>query len=158
MERRQFSEEVMNLRRKVKIIDLNIQKCQGLVERLDQTSLGILTKNLPFLQDTVSAKKTSAPPQGRQNRVVSDQSDEIQTSFTTVLVDLLEEKIMKDLEKKLVKNLFSAEDAVDTRRPLQKKLSLDHNHVSQTTDRQEFDEAMKRLQAEFSKKRKEYLK
>ena len=44
IDRKEFSEEVMRYRRKVNILDVNINKCKELVKRLDDTSFGILGK------------------------------------------------------------------------------------------------------------------
>ena len=44
IDRRQFSEVVMEHRKKVNILDLNIKKCKELIERLDHTSFGSLSK------------------------------------------------------------------------------------------------------------------
>jgi len=45
IDRKEFSEDVMKHRRKVNILDLNINKCKNLIKRLDQTSFGVLGKN-----------------------------------------------------------------------------------------------------------------
>ena len=45
IDRREFSEDVMEHRRKVNILDVNINKCRELIRRLDLTSFGILGKN-----------------------------------------------------------------------------------------------------------------
>ena len=45
IDRRQFSEDVMEHRRKVNILDLNIKKCKDLIERLNKTSFGVLGKS-----------------------------------------------------------------------------------------------------------------
>jgi hypothetical protein len=55
IDRRQFSEDVMQHRRKVNILDINISKCKDLLKRLENTSFGSLWKNnLP--SDTMKAK------------------------------------------------------------------------------------------------------
>jgi len=46
IDRRKFSDVVMQHRRKVNILDVNISKCKELIERLETTSFGILSKNL----------------------------------------------------------------------------------------------------------------
>ena len=45
IDRKQFSEDVTNHRRKVNILDININKCKKLLKRLDKTSFGVLGKN-----------------------------------------------------------------------------------------------------------------
>ena len=45
IDRRQFSEDVMEHRRKVNILDVNINKCKELMNRLDSTSFGSLGKD-----------------------------------------------------------------------------------------------------------------
>jgi len=44
VDRREFSEDVMEHRRKVNILDVNINKCRELLKRLDHTSFGIIGK------------------------------------------------------------------------------------------------------------------
>lgn len=46
IDRRKFSEVVMQHRRKVNVLDVNIKKCKELIERLEQTSFGILSRNI----------------------------------------------------------------------------------------------------------------
>jgi len=45
IDRKEFSENVMEHRRKVNILDVNINKCKELMKRLDKTSFGVLGKN-----------------------------------------------------------------------------------------------------------------
>ena len=44
IDRRQFSEDVIEHRRKVNILDININKCKELITRLDKTSFGTIGK------------------------------------------------------------------------------------------------------------------
>jgi hypothetical protein len=46
IDRKQFSEDVMDHRRKVNILDINIKKCKNLLERLEHTSFGMLSKTM----------------------------------------------------------------------------------------------------------------
>jgi len=46
IDRREFSEDVMQHRRKVNVLDVNIGKCKELLKRLDATSFGRLSKNI----------------------------------------------------------------------------------------------------------------
>jgi hypothetical protein len=46
IDRREFSEIVMEHRRKVNVLDINIKKCKELLDRLDKTSFGLLSKNM----------------------------------------------------------------------------------------------------------------
>ncbi len=46
IDRRKFSEVVMQHRRKVNVLDVNIKKCKELLERLEQTSFGILSSSI----------------------------------------------------------------------------------------------------------------
>ena len=48
IDRKQFSESIMDQRRKAKIFDINIGKCKELLHRLDRTSFGVLGKNISF--------------------------------------------------------------------------------------------------------------
>ena len=46
IDRREFSEDVMAHRRKVNVLDVNINKCKELIQRLDSTSFGKLGKHI----------------------------------------------------------------------------------------------------------------
>ena len=46
IDRRQFSEIVMDHRRKVNIVDMNIKKCKELLDRLQRTSFGLLSTSI----------------------------------------------------------------------------------------------------------------
>jgi len=46
IDRRAFSEDVMEHRRKVTVLDVNIKKCKELLRRLDHTSFGMLGKHI----------------------------------------------------------------------------------------------------------------
>jgi sporulation protein YlmC with PRC-barrel domain len=46
IDRRQFSEIVMDHRRKVNIVDVNIKKCKELLDRLHRTSFGLLSTSI----------------------------------------------------------------------------------------------------------------
>ena len=45
IDRREFSQDIMEHRRKANILDVNINKCKDLIKRLDKTSFGMLGKN-----------------------------------------------------------------------------------------------------------------
>jgi hypothetical protein len=51
IDRRQFSEDVMGHRRKVNILDINIKKCKDLLERLEHTSFGMLSKTMTSIDE-----------------------------------------------------------------------------------------------------------
>ena len=51
IDRREFSQDVMEHRRKVNIIDLNIEKCKNLIQRLESTSFGMLGKDKMIIKD-----------------------------------------------------------------------------------------------------------
>ena len=48
IDRRKFSEIVMKHRRKVNVLDVNIKKCNELINRLENTSFGALNNNIIF--------------------------------------------------------------------------------------------------------------
>ena len=51
IDRREFSQDVMEHRRKVNILDLNIDKCKNLIQRLEGTSFGMLGKDKIIIKD-----------------------------------------------------------------------------------------------------------
>jgi hypothetical protein len=46
LDRRKFSEIVMDHRRKVNVVDINIKKCKELLDRLHNTSFGLLSRSI----------------------------------------------------------------------------------------------------------------
>ncbi|RLF27513.1 MAG: hypothetical protein DRN05_05535 [Thermoplasmata archaeon] len=81
IDRKQFSENVMEHRRKVNVLDVNIKKCKELLERLDQTSFGklgrdILAKKIGEKHASGLYKKTSengdAPSLEKNNLAFTD--------------------------------------------------------------------------------------
>jgi hypothetical protein len=57
IDRREFSEDVMEHRRKVNILDLNIKKCKELLNRIENTSFGVLGDNNMSLDKTDEKQK-----------------------------------------------------------------------------------------------------
>jgi hypothetical protein len=51
IDRRQFSEDVENHRRKVNVLDINIGKCKDLLDRLERTSFGMLSKTMTMIDE-----------------------------------------------------------------------------------------------------------
>jgi hypothetical protein len=67
IDRRQFSEIVMNHRRKVNVLDINIKKCKDLLDRLEHTSFGMLSKT--FTATVENEEKTE-----EQHHITNPQS------------------------------------------------------------------------------------
>ena len=57
IDRREFSQDVMEHRRKVNILDVNINKCKNLLKRLDITSFGMLGKDRIVLKPDIDSKE-----------------------------------------------------------------------------------------------------
>ncbi|MBN2065234.1 MAG: hypothetical protein JW771_00305 [Candidatus Thermoplasmatota archaeon] len=58
IDRKQFAEDVMEHRRKVNILDVNINKCKELIRRLDGTSFGVLGDSTLIFDSDISLKGT----------------------------------------------------------------------------------------------------
>lgn len=56
IDRRQFSEDVMDHRRKVNVLDINIKKCKDLLERLEHTSFGMLSNTMASTNENVQLR------------------------------------------------------------------------------------------------------
>jgi hypothetical protein len=74
IDRREFSEDVMEHRRKVNVLDLNIKKCKDLLKRLDKTSFGVLGKN-----HIIHVTKDSKVENNLYERVLGKMDNSIQT-------------------------------------------------------------------------------
>lgn len=120
IDRKQFSEDVMEHRRKVNILDVNINKCKELIQRLGQTSFGVLgNNNLVFESDieieSTSYKRGYEDPK-EKNILVSDNEidDTIEHSYKEKYYSLKEqfEQLEDDYQelKMAVEKVFSKDD------------------------------------------------
>jgi len=89
IDRKQFSEEVMNHRRKVNILDININKCKNLIKRLEKTSFGMLNKN-----DLINKTKKGYNIENNLTKNITDQDINIDKikNYKENKKDLYEEK------------------------------------------------------------------
>jgi hypothetical protein len=81
IDRREFSEDVMEHRRKVNIVDVNINKCKELMQRLGRTSFGILGKNqvLPDIKIKDNLYEKNHESFKEKNKIVYE--DEMKNSY-----------------------------------------------------------------------------
>ncbi len=70
IDRKQFAEDVMEHRRKVNILDVNITKCKELLRRLDHTSFGVLGDSHLIFDSDISLEGT---PYQRESNTVGKQ-------------------------------------------------------------------------------------
>jgi len=104
IDRREFSEDVMNHRRKVNILDVNIGKCKDLIKRLDTTSFGVLGTNYLIYDKT---------PDFENKNYISEEKT-IQT-ITATKDDIYKEKYyaLKEQYEQLEDNYQELKSAVD---------------------------------------------
>ncbi len=95
IDRKQFSEDVMNHRRKVNILDLNIKKCKDLIKRLDKTSFGLLGKN----SDLKLEKKTHKIENNLYENILDKKSSVESLSNKNFENDIYKEKYLNLKEK-----------------------------------------------------------
>lgn len=81
IDRREFSEDIMEHRRKVNIVDVNINKCKDLMQRLSRTSFGILGKNqvLPDIKIKDDLYEKNHESFKEKNKILHE--DEIENSY-----------------------------------------------------------------------------
>jgi hypothetical protein len=114
IDRRQFSEDVMNHRRKVNILDVNINKCKDLIKRLDSTSFGVLGKEtlISVIKTTSSESLDKLINKGFTQKQKTYSDDEITDTYKDKYYDLkkqfdqLEDEYqeLKDAVEKLIQN------------------------------------------------------
>lgn len=89
IDRREFSEDVLALRRKVNILDINIGKCKDLLKRLDATSFGKLSKNILTHEGFEDKEQFMQPAQNiRENNLITN--EEIEKSYKQKYYDMKE--------------------------------------------------------------------
>ena len=116
IDRRQFSEDVLNHRRKVNVLDVNINKCKELIDRLDKTSFGVLgKKNLLFDKDSY-VKETNIENNLYKNVLNSDKKVELnKTNENNERNDVYKQKyfLLKAEYDELEENFQELKIAVD---------------------------------------------
>jgi len=67
LDRRQFSEIVMGHRRKVNVVDINIKKCKELLDRLHNTSFGLLSINITLSVEKEEHREQTKTPERKEH-------------------------------------------------------------------------------------------
>ena len=75
IDRKEFSEDVINHRRKVNILDLNINKCKDLIKRLDNTSFGVLGNDRFIQKKAISHNITNNLPEKINDNLFENNSN-----------------------------------------------------------------------------------
>ena len=86
IDRREFSQDILEHRRKVNILDVNINKCKDLIKRLDNTSFGMLGK------DRTAEKPDLSINEQIYGNITEDLKEKKQTVFKEETPDLYKEK------------------------------------------------------------------
>jgi hypothetical protein len=75
IDRRQFSEDILDHRRKANILDININKCRDLIKRLDNTSFGVLGKNY-LLNDKKMKKEDKKSDNTMLKKIIETEAEQ----------------------------------------------------------------------------------
>jgi hypothetical protein len=119
MNRKQYSDEIMKLRRETNIISENVERCKELLEKLNSTSIGMMCEkeNTYFNKENVTNlhdyKKNRMP---FDNKMIRD------SSINKILAEIIEEKIVEDIKKELIKNNYLSFDNFDFQDYLRDKI------------------------------------
>ena len=133
IDRRKFSEIVSKTRRKVNILDLNIGKCKKLLNRLDKTSFGKITKNINYQfknKDTQKLKSNYKLMNEDKKSNNLDYNDN-NPPLTEIIAYFLEEKIIEDIKNQLIKNQFISDDKSDVYDRIQKTLKKELEKIEE---------------------------
>jgi hypothetical protein len=101
--RNTFAESVQVLRRKIRLLDMNIQQCTKLLQRLNYTSVGVITDHFvepaePQHEEPPGSLRTPGKkPQQHPEAYPRDH----EPSFTELIAQFVEEKIMADLKRQM---------------------------------------------------------
>jgi hypothetical protein len=115
IDRRQFSEDVMQHRRKVNILDININKCKDLLNRLDNTSFGSLGKKNLLLDTTKVKIENNLVDKILDKNWKEKSKDNIQYQKESIEKDSYKEKYLtlKEQYNQLEENYLDLKIAVD---------------------------------------------
>jgi len=131
IDRRKFSEVVMQHRRKVTVLDVNIKKCKELLKRLEQTSFGILSSTISLKIEKKSHKHHNKFESTVKNDIITFDDNEKSNinyiDFKTEYDELQEENnsLKSALETK-IENPY--EDKYQDLKQSYEELKLDAEH------------------------------
>jgi hypothetical protein len=100
IDRKTYAEKVEKIKRKVNLLNLNINKCKDLLERLDKTCLGKISKNLYPTDDLFSYDFN------QKNNAINLENDD---KIDEMLANLINKRITKDIKKYLIK-IYQSEE------------------------------------------------
>ena len=106
VDRTQFSEHVQELRQKVHLLDLNIQKCDDLLQRLKSTSIGVITEYITLDDEDHSDYRfeNERKPLNKSDRRQYEALQDDDPTLTELITQLFKEIIADDLKKQLIQN------------------------------------------------------
>jgi len=109
IDRKEFSEDIQELQRKSNIFDLNIGKYKELLEKLNSTSIGIMCNNSSHRN--LGERETRLQDNLRRTHKEDSYYQEIKKykdmTLNELLVELIEDRLVDDIKKELIKNKFS---------------------------------------------------
>ena len=156
IDRKDFSEAVMEQRKKSKLLDITSIRCAELLQRLDATVFGKISKN----QNSSMSSEQYSPPLGplkdipvKEKTLHPTSLDQKQESLTTIIAELIEDKITEDIKKQLIKNQLSSFEKINAYGEMRKQQDGEDEYIrTLQSDLQQKNEIIKRLQEEILKK------
>ncbi len=156
IDRSSFSEAVMELRRKVKLLDITSTRCTELLQRLDATIFGKMSKNPP---PAIQSERRLPPLEHAKDSPVQERDlypaslDQKQASLTAIIAEFIEDKLTEDIKKQLIKNQLSSFEKINAYGEMQKQQESKEICIQTLqTELQQKNEMIKRLQEELLKK------
>jgi len=147
IDRKQFSENVAEQRRKARIFDINIEKCKELLQRLNRTSFGVLGEDIQSVADknNLSSVEDFNNLTEEAKVAYSDKIREKQLVQNAVAMNPLGDEIT-GYANKPVKNQLSSLKDINESNELSKKLGIRDAYVKDLLEELEKkNEEIKRL-------------
>ncbi|MEM0492481.1 MAG: hypothetical protein QXS02_00765 [Candidatus Thermoplasmatota archaeon] len=164
--RHEFSEEIMDKRRRIKILDLLITRCMDLIKRLDNTIIGRLGLEKYDMSVKMMDTKDEADSNYTERSRTSTMEDADETkqynkslslhhkqeSLTSMIAELLEDKIVEDIKRQLIKNQLSSYDRVNAYGEMQRQEDDKDAYIRMLENElKQKKETIKHLQEELTK-------
>jgi len=164
IDRRKFSEIVMKHRQKVNVLDVNIRKCKELIERLEKTSFGILSRNIISKVEKKENKNHHLEFINKKNstdyEVIDNSYDDEYQDIKTEYNELqTENQNLKQLLENKTESQF--EDKYYNLKQNYKNLQEDYNELKQnfdTSSKDMFKTKYENIKKEFDKLKNDYNK
>ena len=115
IDRKEFSDDILELQKSANIFNVNINRYKELLEKLNSTSIGIMCNNNSsrYIRKNESNFNDILFKNHKENNSYQDIEKYKDMTLNELLVELIEDRLVDDIKKELIKNKFSKNERFD---------------------------------------------